>query len=178
MANNKKTIADIGAKAMLAREEQVSTLCDQIDEVMEDAVELSDDARGHALRLRGGEAEALDGVLQFAKKHPELFKGLADKDEGKDPGVFETDLVRERLQTAVALQRMLDRIDETRQAIADSLLYVSTLGKGPALAAYEIAKVHAQHDPADGKLVNPAVNLYSGIAKAGAQTRKNRKNGK
>lgn len=64
-----------------------------------------------------------------------------------------------RLQTSIVLQRMLDRMDESRQALADSLRYVSTLGKRPALAAYEMAKVHAQHDPADAKLVNPAVDL-------------------
>jgi len=60
----------------------------------------------------------------------------------------------------------------TRLPISDSALYVATLAKRPALAAYEIAKPQAPHDTVHGKKLNAAINLYGNIAKAGAATKK------
>jgi len=176
---NKKTaeatIADVALKALEARYQKIAALLDKVDDEMEDAMELTDDGRLHASRLREGEPEALTGVLDYADARPELFANLANKDEGKDPNVFETDLIRQRMAAAAVLQKIVDRIDQTRLAISDSALYVATLAKRPALAAYEIAKPQAPHDAVHGKKLNAAINLYGNIAKAGAATKKAKK---
>ena len=169
------SIADVATAELQARRDRINALLDQVDEEMADAVELTDEARLHASRLRTGEEEALAGVLDYADAVPELFKNLANKDEGKDPKVFETGLVRQRLAAGAILQSLTDRIDATRLSISDSALYVATLAKPPALAAYEIAKPQAQHDPVHGKHLNAAINLYTRVAKAGAATRKAKK---
>ncbi len=165
-------IADIDTHSFEDRIKKITTHLDAIDELMSDAVELDDKSRASALRLQGDdEADALDGVLDFAAARPELFKDLAAEDDGNDPETFEVELLKTRLANAKALTALLTRFDDTKQPIADSALYIGTLAKRPALAAYEIAKPYQARDTKNGKLLNDAVNYYRGRAIAGAKTR-------
>src|SRR5208283_4045327 len=98
---------------------------------------------------------------------PELFKDLAGEDDGSDPSTFETSLLKGRLTNAGTLTSLVSRLDETRTTLSDSALYVTTLAKGPTLAAYEIAKPLQKRDRENGKMLNAAVNLYRAHALAG-----------
>jgi len=166
-------IADVPPAELEKRAAKIVEHLDAIDALMSDGVELSDAERHVALRLGGeDEAKALTGVLDFADARPAVFESLAKDDQGNDPDVFETSLLRGRLANALTLTKVAARIDETRAAITDSALYVTTLAKGPALAAYRIAKPHQQTDRELGKLLNAAVNLFRERAIAGAKARK------
>src|SRR5262245_17190828 len=92
-------IAGITASVLRSRQKKIKELLDQIDAEMHDAVELDDFTRGHTQRIRGeGEKDALASVLDYADARPESFKGLADRDDGRDAAVFETALLRDRLE--------------------------------------------------------------------------------
>jgi hypothetical protein len=166
-------IADITTEKLAGRIQQIEKHLDAIDELMADAVEMTDEQRRSALRLMGpAEVTALQGVLDFAEARPELFDDLAAEDNGDDPSQFETRLVRNRLANADLLNRLADRFAATTQPIADSALYVTTLAKRPLLAAYEIAKPFQQRDREHGKMLNEAINLYRARALAAVQARK------
>src|SRR5262245_38475489 len=82
-------IAGIAAATLRARQKKIEQLLDQIDAEMHDAVELDDFARGHTQRIRGeGEKDALASILDYADARSESFKGLADRDDGRDAAVF------------------------------------------------------------------------------------------
>ena len=165
-------IADLAPSDLTKRSAQITRHLDAIDALMGDAVQLTDAQRRRALRLQGdGEVTALGGVLDFAEARPELFKDLAAEDNGVDPTVFETKLLRGRLANAATLSTLAARLDETRAKFTDSALYTATLVKKPALAAYEIAKPYQARDRQNGKLLNAAVDLYRGNALAAAKTR-------
>jgi hypothetical protein len=164
-------IADVSSARLAQRVEQITRHLDAIDKLMSDGVQLSDVERKVALRLQSGEVEALNGVLDFAAARTELFADLADEDDGKDPSTFETELLRERLSNAQTLAAVTARIGKTASTFSDSTLYVTTLAKRPALAAYEIAKPFQTRDRQHGPLLNAAVNLYGARARAGAKKR-------
>lgn len=165
-------IADVDPTVLTKRAAQIQKHLDAIDELMSDGVELTDAQRKVALRLQGpDEVTALDGVLDFADARPELFEDLAGEDDGNDPTVFETKLLRGRLANAATLQGLATRIDELHTTFSDSALYTATLAKKPTLAAYEIAKPYQARDKEHGKMLNAAVNLYRAHAMAGIKTR-------
>jgi len=165
-------IADVAPADLQKRAAQITKHLDAIDELMSDGVELTDAQRKVALRLQGeDEVTALGGVLDFADARPELFKDLANEDDGVDPAVFETKLLQGRLANASTLATLATRIDETRATFADSALYTATLVKRPTLAAYEIAKPYQSRDRENGKMLNAAVNLYRGHTLAGVRTK-------
>jgi hypothetical protein len=169
-------IADTPAATLEKRARKIIEHLEAIEELMVDGVELSDEERRTALRLQGpDEVAALAGVIDYAEARPELFKTLAAADDGQDPAVFETALLRARLGNAALLGKLTERIDQTRAMIADSALYVATLVKRPALTAYEIAKPHHARDREHGKHLNAALNLFRARALAGAKTRQKAK---
>ena len=84
-------------------------------------------------------------------------------------------LLRTRLANAKTLTKIVERIDKTKAPLADSALYVATLAKKPALAAYEISKPYADRDKEFGKLLNKARNLYRERAMAGVRARQAKK---
>ena len=167
------TIADLTEDALDAKAKRIIEHLDAIDAVLDEAVELTDELRLSAQRMRGeAEKEALESILDYVDTQPAAFKGLANKDEGHDPNKFETPLLRHRLANGLTLTKLVERIDQTRLALSDSALYVATLVKPPILAAYEIAKPLAKNDEKNGKKLNPATNYFGAVARAGAKTRK------
>ena len=166
-------IADVSHDQLAHRIDQIEKHLAAIDEILADAVELTDEQRHGSLRLMGApEVEALSGVLDFCEARPELFTNLAAEDNGHDPAVFETKLLRNRLANADLLNRLAARLEEVALPVRDSALYVTTLAKRPLLAAYEIGKPFQHRDPQNGKKLNAAVNLYRARAMAGVRARK------
>lgn len=167
--------AGITAAELSARKAAIVAHLDEIDAEMHDAVELADEDRSRAQRVRGpGEKKALASVLDYVDARPEAFLRLADRDDGVDPERFETALLRDRLEGAAILSSILERLDETRRRISDAALYLSNLVKPTALAAYEIAKPLARSDKKAGQKLNGARDYYGGLARAGMKTREKR----
>lgn len=166
-------ITDLSQEALALRVAKISAKLDEIDALLEDAVELTDEQRAIASRMRGPEEEsALSSVLDYAEANSGAFVGLAPKDGGNDPMKFETELLRRRLAVAGMLGKLAGRFDSTRLAVSDSALHATTLARPVVLAAYEIAKPLAKHDTLHGQKLNAALNYYGGIARASVKTRK------
>lgn len=155
---------------------QVSTILSQLDQQLPGLIELTADARKHAGgRFRDGEAKALLAVLDVADQYPSFFQSLAADDEGNDPKTFEVSLLRDRLQRIAALQPLMEQFEARAQELADTVMYLGELTKPVMLAAYQLAKPQAKHDPRIQTLLAPAINFYAAIAKAAAATRKSKK---
>jgi hypothetical protein len=169
-------IAEMPADALRARQKEIFDLLDQIDAKMRGAVELDEAARERAQRLRGrAEKEAIESILDYADARPESFAHFADRDRGHDPGAFETALLRDRLEGALIMAEIVDRLDSTRQKVSDSSIYLTSLVKPVALAAFEVARPLARIDKKNGEKLSSALNFYGAIDRGGAKARAQKK---
>ena len=133
---------------------------------------LPDDERRHSDgRLRDGEEAALHSVLDVADAHPESFQVLAAKDGGRDPKVFETQLLRERLERRALLAELAAELEPFALELADTLLVLGSLARQPTLAAYGIAKPLAEHDAEARSKLAKALSFYGGLAERAAKSR-------
>ena len=112
-------------------------------------------------RFRADEPAALEAVLDVADAHPGAFSVLAGADNGSDPAVFETKLLRERLQATGALVQLADVLEELARDVRDTQLTLGEAVRGPVLAAYEIAKVLAKHDPKTKSTMARTMDFYA-----------------
>jgi hypothetical protein len=126
-------------------------------------------------KFRAGEAKALTSVCDVADKYPALVAGLADKDGGEDPEVFETDLLRDHLQRAAELGPVSDGIAVLAQKIGDTVLHFGEATKPIMLQAYGLVKPQAAVNPDIKTMLAPAMSFYSRIGRLAAETRKRNK---
>ncbi|MFT3774651.1 MAG: hypothetical protein QM820_55580 [Minicystis sp.] len=161
------------------RVEKALTLFAQLEELFPGLLELTDDARRHSVgKYRDGEAESLGSLLDVAAKKPVLFETLADQDEGDDPTKFEPTLVRDRLERAILLGKLLKAAEEFVAPVSDTRLHLANLTRPVLLAMYELTKPHAKRDPAVASLAKAAIDFYGAISRASAATRAKNKAGK
>lgn len=161
-----------------ARVAKVTALIEEATALLPGLLELTDAARKDSVgRFRKGEAQALLAVLDLADAKPALFESLADKDHGNDPASFETGLLRDRLERIALLQPLAEASDELIDGVQDTVLFLGETTKPVMLAAYEIAKPQAKHDPKIRSKMAPALDYYGKIAATGAATRRRNKQG-
>jgi hypothetical protein len=160
------------------RVDQVLALLAQIDGLLPGLVELTEEARDHAHRFRNREAEASVGLLDVADKKPGLFDVLADKDNGADPKVFETALLRDRLQRLLILAPAVLAAKDLAGPLTDTRLHLTNLVKPVLSSMYAIAKPQADRDVTIASMIKDLIDLYAAIGRASAATRKAKKAGK
>ena len=160
------------------RAEQVMALLEQVDDLLPGLIELTEDAKGNSIgNYRDGEAEALSTVLDVAAKEPALFKGLADKDGGEDPKVFEGGLIRDRLDRAIILGAVIAKAKDLIGPLSDTRLHLGNQTRPVLLAMYEIVKPQAKNDVTIAATAKKALDFFSAIGKAAAATRARKKKG-
>jgi hypothetical protein len=143
------------------------------------AITMTTDERTHSDgHFQTGEAQALVSVLDLAAQRPELFTSLADKDQGKDPKRFETELVKDRLMRGEVLGPLADAIAPVSHAVADSRLHCGELSKPVSLKAYGIASAHAVEDAGIRTAIQPALQHYAHIGRASARAREAKRKAK
>ncbi len=125
-------------------------------------------------RLRDGEAEALAAVLDATEKRPGAFDVLADKDGGVDPQAIETARPRDQLQRSLALDGLATQLEALARDVRDTQLVLGGNVRRVLLAAYQLAKSLAKHDPALRSALAPAMDFYAAPAKLAAKTRSER----
>lgn len=158
------------------RVEEATKLLAQLSALLPGLLELTDSARSTSLgHYRHGEAEALSSMLDVADKKPALFESLADHDEGHDPTKFETGLIRDRLQRAILLGKLIDGAQEVLGPLSDTRLHLGNLTRPVLLAMYEIVKPHAKRDTAVASMAKDALDFFGAIARAAAATRARKK---
>lgn len=124
-------------------------------------VSLTKEDRKTQSRWRAGEPEALEAVLDVADANPAPFAVLANSDGGKNPSVFEIDLLRDRLRAAGALGELADALEGLARDVRDTQLQLGGEVRGPVLAAYEIAKVLARHDAKAKSALAKTIDFYA-----------------
>ena len=120
-----------------------------------------EDRKNSQGRFRDGEPAALESVLDVAQANPAVFNVLASSDGGSDPNVFEVALLRDRLRAASLLGELAKACEELARNARDTQLQLGADVRGPVLAAYEIAKVLARHDPKAKSQLAKAIDFYA-----------------
>ena len=94
-------------------------------------------------RIRNGEGPQFLTLIAIIEAFPKFFEGLADLDEGVDPTQVETPLMRDRVQRAEMLAKLIDDAAKLG-AISDTVLHLRELVRDPMKEAYAISKVKAR----------------------------------
>lgn len=146
----------------MAKVDEIRSLAQQLDEAVQGFVSMTDEDRLHSDgRFRNGESAALRAILDVVDKAPELFRVLADKDNGTDPETFETQLLRDRVAMRDALAGTSDVLSSASQRISDTVLHLGERTKPVLLTAYQIAKSVAKHNTELKGLLSVAINFYA-----------------
>ena len=133
--------------------------------------ELTTDDRVHAFRPRKDQIDGYLAALDVADKRPETFKFLADKDKGKDPTKFETDLVRERVLKHRALTELNKVLAPVGDLTVDGPLWLAMQFGETCSATYKLAKSLADVDPGARTIMAKALSKNARPAAAAAKTR-------
>jgi hypothetical protein len=159
---DKKDLLDQTSAELKATVDEAMTAVAAIKAGLGATVSLTkEDRKGSLGRFRDGEPDALEGALDVAEANPAAFKGLASSDGGNDPAVFETELLRDRLRAASLLGALATEFESVARNIRDTQLQLGAEVRGPVLAAYEIAKVLARHDPKAKSTLAKAIDFYA-----------------
>jgi hypothetical protein len=116
-------------------------------------------------KLRDGEADVMNGILDTVDAFHAVFSSIADKDGGIDDAKVETGPARAHIALWSALAPVAAKIDEIQTAIADKMLHEASSAKDVTLPAYAIIRANA---PANAKLAKAgqrAMSFYGHPAK-------------
>jgi hypothetical protein len=101
------------------------------------------------------------------KKLASVFNtALGDQDQGKDPAVFEVDLLVRRLTRIEASQKIVDALDALRKRFADDMLNTGAMVVEPGLKALEVARGIADSNAEFRSLMAPVTNSLGDMTKA------------
>jgi hypothetical protein len=171
--NAPATVDTIPLLELRKRAAHIKKLTAEVRAALPGLVQQSDDERLHSEgRLRDGEEAALTAVLDTVDAAPQYFTVLADKDNGRDPERFETDVLRERLERRAILAELAAELAPLATELDDHILHLGALVRPPVLAAYHIAKPLAGHDAQIGSHLAVARSFYGAPARRAAETRK------
>jgi hypothetical protein len=91
---------------------------------------------------------------------------LGTQDQGKDPGVFEVDLLVRRITRIKAAQQIVAALDALRKLFADDILNTGAMVVEPGLKALDVARGIADSNPEFRSLLAPVTNSLSDMTKA------------
>jgi hypothetical protein len=120
-----------------------------------------------ALTPVDGEAPAKTATK---KKLAAVFDAaLGNQDQGKDPGVFEVDLLVRRLTRIKASQQIVESLDALRKLFADDILNTGAMVVEPGLKALDVARGIADSNAEFRSLLAPLTNSLSEMTRAARQ---------
>jgi len=145
---------------------QIDSHVKAIRQLLPGVVRLTDNDRTHSTgRIRAGESVALAAVLDAADINPAAYASLSDRDEGLDAEVFETALLRQRLQVRDVLEGAAMQVQALADDLGDMVLHLGETVKPVTLQAYGIAKAMANTDKKLRAALAPALDYYKDIVK-------------
>jgi hypothetical protein len=179
MASVKKTTAqgwstvfDMPLDELESRVVQADALMKQAYDLFPGLLVMTDEERKYTNgRVKNGEGPMFLVILSVMEAFPAFFEGLADLDQGVDPTKVETALMRDRIQRAELLARLLGSSDKLG-AMADTVLHLRGLVREPIREAYGIAKSMAKTNQKLSSMLAPVLNFYAAIARTAAAARK------
>lgn len=166
------SVLDMPLDELESRVGQAGTLMKQAFALFPGLLVLTDEERRYSNgRFRNGEGQMYLTILAVMEAFPTFFEGLADLDQGVDPTKVETPLLRDRLQRAEILARLLDPAGQLG-GMSDTVLHLRSLVRDPVKEAYGIAKSMAKTNPKLKSMLAPVIDFYAAIARAAAESRK------
>jgi hypothetical protein len=115
--------------------------------------------------LTPAEGEA-PGKTAAKKKLASVFNAaLGDQDQGKDPAVFEVELLVRRLTRIEASQKIVAALDALRKLFADDILNTGAMVVEPGLKALEVARGIADSNDEFRSLLAPVTNSLGDMTK-------------
>jgi hypothetical protein len=176
MTKSDGTVATLSPAELEKRVQKAIEHLDAIEALFPSLVALTDEERRASDgRFRQGEAKVLQAVLDVADHTPGAFQVLADKDGGKDPKKFETDVLRDALLRSETLDTLANELETLARDVRDTQLALAGRARRIVLAAYEIAKPLAKHDAVVRTKLAGTIDFYSAPARLAAKTRAQRK---
>ena len=164
-ASKAKTSTPAGSEATVARE--VLDRLQQIEDLLEnlELARLTAEERQVANgRLRDGEAEVLETLLDTMDAFPGPFAVLADKDRGDDAATLETGPTRQALARRQALAPVAAALAQLTRRVEDDVLVQGERAREVTTPAYALLKANAAVDP---KLRKKAAKVFDFYAKMG-----------
>jgi len=117
-----------------------------------------------ALTPVAGEAPA---KLAAKTKLAAVFNAtLGNQDQGKDPGVFEVELLVRRITRIKAAQQIVAALDALRKRFADDILNTGAMVVEPGLKALDVARGIADSNAEFRSLLAPVTNSLGEMTKA------------
>lgn len=166
------SVLDMPLDELESRVGQAGTLMKQAFALFPGLLVLTDEERRYSNgRFRNGEGQMYLTILSVMEAFPTFFEGLADLDQGVDPTKVETPLLRDRLQRAEILARLLDPAGQLG-GMSDTVLHLRSLVRDPVKEAYGIAKSMAKTNTKLKSMLAPVIDFYAAIARAAAESRK------
>ena len=133
---------------------------------------MTDDERKYTNgRIRTGEGPQFLTLIDIMEAFPQFFEGLANLDQGIDPKQVETPLMRDRVERAEILAKLLDDAAKLA-ALSDTVLHLRELVRDPMKEAYAISKVMQKSSDKLKSMLASVINFYANLAKASAATKK------
>ncbi|MBI5515281.1 MAG: hypothetical protein HY909_16000 [Deltaproteobacteria bacterium] len=155
-------------------ETSIAAATERFRDALGELLSLAPGERG-GLAIREGEISILRNILDITERHPALFSSLADRDHGKDPNVFEVDLLRRRLDRYEHLGAVKAALTTLLQQVGDTMTQVLRESRPVIMEAYHLASAMAKTRPETAAHLRRAREFYGRSARAGARTRaKNR----
>lgn len=166
------TVFDMPLDELKSRVGQAHALMQQAVALFPGLYAMTDDERKFTNgRIRDGEGLQFLKLIDIMEAFPKFFEGLADLDQGIDPKQVETPLMRDRVQRAEILAKLLDDAAKLG-GLSDTVLHLRELVRDPMKEAYAISKVMARSSDALKSMLASVINFYAAMAKASAATRK------
>ena len=165
------TVFDMPLDELQRRVTQADALMKQAVGLFPGLFVMTDDERKTTTgRLRTGEGPIFLKVVEIIEAFPSYFAGLADLDEGIDPKVVETPLIRDRIERAEILAKLIDDAEKLT-GLSDTVLHLRALVREPIKEAYAISKAMKRTNEALKTMLVPVLNYYAAMAKAALASR-------
>jgi hypothetical protein len=169
---NWSSVFDMPLDELERRVVQAHGFMQQVVDLFPGLFVMTDEARKYSNgRIRTGEGPQFLTLIAIMEAFPKFFEGLADLDEGVDPTKVETPLMRDRVQRAEILAKLLDTAAKFG-GISDTVLHLRELVRDPMKEAYGISKSMSRTNEALKMMLVPVINFYAAMAKAALASRK------
>lgn len=158
---------DISLDELRARARRALDLIAELKELFPDLIRLSEMDRKYSVgRMRRGEPEVLQSILNAVELQPEYFRSLDGASsersvERQESAPFDVTMLRDRLERRQLLQDVADALEPLTSAFSDTALHLGGEARPAIFAAYRVAKTLAQRDGVMRAAIGRAMDFFA-----------------
>lgn len=150
-----------------ARARRALALIAELKELFPDLIRLSEMDRKYSVgRIRRGEPEVLQSILNAVELQPEYFRALDSAPAGggaehREGAPFDVATLRDRLERRQLLQDVADALEPLTSSFSDTALHLGGEARPAIFAAYRLAKTLAQRDGVMRAAIGRAMDFFA-----------------